>query len=145
MKHSEKTEQLFQQVLDETPPDIKLQIRWLYDIADRIDAALQQRGLTQKEFAKFMGTSEAAVSHWVGGGHNFKLSTLVKISTVLGKPIITASHNLIGTSRRWVRKKRGPLRPTLDSTCQLFTFLGGHLLRDGDDTDAAEVETIKKD
>lgn len=88
MKHSEKTEQLFQQVLDETPPDIKLQVQWSYDIADRIDAILQQRNLTQKEFAKMMGTSEAAVSHWVGGGHNFKLSTLAKISAVLEEPII---------------------------------------------------------
>lgn len=88
MKHSLNTEQLFQQVLDETPPNIKLQVQWSYDIADRIDEALHHRGLTQKEFAKLMGTSEAAVSHWVGGGHNFKLSTLAKISTVLGEPII---------------------------------------------------------
>ena len=88
MKHSEKTEQLFQQVLDETPPDIKLQVQWSYDIADRIDAILRRKGMTQKEFAKKMGTSEAAVSHWVGGGHNFKLSTLAKISTVLEESII---------------------------------------------------------
>lgn len=94
MKHSEKTEQLFQQVLDETPPDIKLQVQWSYDIADRIDAVLHRRCLTQKEFAKLMGTSEAAVSHWVGGGHNFKLSTLAKISTVLGEPIIKVKSTL---------------------------------------------------
>ena len=88
VKHPEKTEQLFQQVLDATPPDIKLQVQWSYDIADRIDAVLRQKGLTQKEFAKLMGTSEAAVSHWVGGGHNFKLSTLAKIAIVLGEQII---------------------------------------------------------
>ena len=88
MKQSKNTEQLFQQVLDETPPDIKLQVQWSYDIADRIDAALRRRGITQKEFAKIIGTSEAAVSHWVGGGHNFKLSTLAKISLVLEEPII---------------------------------------------------------
>lgn len=92
MKHPEKTEQLFQQVLDATPPDIKLQVQWSYDIADRIDAVLRQRGLTQKEFAKLMGTSEAAVSHWVGGGHNFKLSTLAKISAVLEEPLIEVTQ-----------------------------------------------------
>ena len=92
VKHPEKTEQLFQQVLDATPPDIKLQVQWSYDIADRIDAVLRQKGLTQKEFAKLMGTSEAAVSHWVGGGHNFKLSTLAKIATVQGRPIIEVTQ-----------------------------------------------------
>ena len=92
MKHSEKTEQLFQQVLDETPSDVKLQVQWSYDIADRIDAILRQRNMTQKEFAKMMGTSEATVSHWVGGGHNFKLSTLAKISTLLNEPIINVAH-----------------------------------------------------
>ena len=89
MKHSEETERLFQQVLDETPPAIKQQVEWSYAIADCIDASLQRKGMTQKEFAKLVGTSEAAVSSWVGGGHNFTLSTLAKISTVLGESIIS--------------------------------------------------------
>ena len=89
MKHSEDTERLFQQVLDETSPAIKKQVEWSYAIADNIDASLHRHGMTQKEFAKLVGTSEAAVSSWVGGGHNFTLSTLAKISTVLGEPIIS--------------------------------------------------------
>lgn len=91
MKHAKETEQLFQKVLDDTPEAIKQQVDWSYDIADYIDASLQQRGLSQKEFAKLVGTSEAAVSHWVGGGHNFTLSTLAKISAAFGKPIISVA------------------------------------------------------
>ncbi len=87
MKHAEETEQLFQKVIDDTPPAIKQQVEWSYDIADYIDASLQQRGMSQKEFAKLVGTSEAAVSHWVGGGHNFTLSTLAKISAAVPVPI----------------------------------------------------------
>ncbi len=89
MKHSSETEQLFQQTLDQTPKAIKLQVEWSYEIADRIDDLLKERGLSQKEFAKMVGTSEAAVSHWIGGGHNFTLSTLAKISSVLGVPLIS--------------------------------------------------------
>lgn len=92
MKHSEETERFFQQVLDETPKAVKQQVEWSYDIADSIDAALHRRGLSQKAFAKLVGTSEAAVSSWVGGGHNFTLSTLAKISAVLGEPIISVVH-----------------------------------------------------
>ena len=88
MKHAEETEKLFQEVLDNTPQSIKQKVAWSYDIADYIDATLRQRGISQKDFAKLVGTSEAAVSHWVGGGHNFTLSTLAKISAVFGTPII---------------------------------------------------------
>ena len=89
MKHSKETEQLFQQTLDETPKALKLQVKWSYEIADWIDDLLKNRKLSQKEYAKMVGTSEAAVSHWVGGGHNFTLSTLAKISAALDAPIIS--------------------------------------------------------
>ena len=89
MKHSSETERLFQQSLDETPKFIKIQVKWSYEIADWIDDSLRKRGLSQKEFAKIVGTSEAAVSHWVGVGHNFTLSTLAKISAALDIPLIS--------------------------------------------------------
>ena len=78
MKHSEETERLFQQVLDETPQAVKQQVKWSYDIADSSNDALHRFGLSQKAFAKLVGTSKAAVLSWVGGGHNFTLSTLAK-------------------------------------------------------------------
>jgi len=88
MKHSNATELLFNQVLDETPPEIKQEVEWSYSIADKIYEALRQKGLSQKEFARLVGTSEAAVSKWIGGGHNFTISTLAKISKVLGVDMI---------------------------------------------------------
>ena len=94
MKHSNETEQLFQQVLDETPKALKLQVEWSYEIADWLDNLLRSRKLSQKEFAKMVGTSEAAVSHWVGGGHNFTLSTLAKISAALGVQVISVGNGL---------------------------------------------------
>ena len=88
MKHSNDTELLFNQVIDETPPDIKQEVEWSYEIADKIYEMIRRKGLSQKEFARLAGTSEAAVSKWVGGGHNFTLSTLAKISRVLGEDVI---------------------------------------------------------
>ena len=88
MKHSNATELLFNQVIDETPPDIKQEVEWSYSIADKIYETLRRKGLSQKEFARLVGTSEAAVSKWIGGGHNFTISTLAKISSVLGVDMI---------------------------------------------------------
>lgn len=89
MKQDIEGMSLFQQVLDETPKEVRQQVEWSYDIADKLDAKLRQMGVSQKEFARRVGTSEAAVSKWIGGGHNFTLSTLAKISSVLGEPIIS--------------------------------------------------------
>lgn len=89
MKHSAASEQLFEQVIAETPLEIKQEVEWSYQIADKIASALQRKGLSQMEFARLVGTSEPAVSRWIGGGHNFTLSTLAKISTVLGEEVIS--------------------------------------------------------
>ena len=89
MKHAAETEKLFQQVLNDMPQAIKLQVDWSFDIADRIDSRLRALGISQKELARRLGTSEAAVSKWVGGNHNFTLSTLARISDALGGPIIS--------------------------------------------------------
>ncbi len=71
-----------------TPQDVKQRIDWSFQIADKIDSVLKERGITQKEFAKQIGRSEAEVCRWVGGTHNFTLATLAKISSALGVPLI---------------------------------------------------------
>ena len=81
----------FREVVANTPQDLRQQMEWSFHIADKIDDALRAKGMTQKELALALGTSPAAVTRWLGGGHNFTLSTLAKISTVLGMPLISIS------------------------------------------------------
>ncbi|MBR2235489.1 MAG: helix-turn-helix transcriptional regulator [Prevotella sp.] len=91
MKHAAETEKLFQKVLDETPQEMKTQVEWQYSISDAIYNRLQELGMSKKELAQKAGTSPAAVTRWIGGGQNFTLSTLAKISAVLGVPLITVA------------------------------------------------------
>ena len=79
---------LFHEALAAVPKDVATQVNWSFAIADKIDARLKELGITQKEFAKRMGKSEAEVSRWLGGTHNFTLRTLSLISTALGKDLI---------------------------------------------------------
>lgn len=79
----------FHEALATTPKDIRQQMEWSFHIADEIDDALKAKGMTQKELAQRLGTSAAAVSRWLGGGHNFTLSTLARISVVLDVPLIS--------------------------------------------------------
>jgi len=62
MKQAIETASLFQKVIGETTQGIKQQVEWSYCIADKIDERLRHLGLSQKEFANRIGTSEAAVS-----------------------------------------------------------------------------------
>ena len=80
----------FREALAATPQDIRQQMEWSFHIADQINDALKANGMTQKELAERVGTS-ADVSRWLGGGHNFTLSTLAKISAVLGVPLISVA------------------------------------------------------
>lgn len=55
----------------------------------------QERGLTQAEFARRMGTSQSAINRIEHGKQNLSLETLGRISEVLQKPIITISGQSI--------------------------------------------------
>ena len=82
----------FHETLTATPKDLRQQMEWSFHIADEIDDALKAKGMTPKELAKRLGTSTAAVSRWLGGGHNFTLSTIARISVVLDVPLISVPN-----------------------------------------------------
>ena len=68
---------------------LEAQVReFTFLIADEISRILKEKKMTQKEFAKLVCRSEAEVCRWVGGTHNFTLSTLALISTALKTPLI---------------------------------------------------------
>lgn len=82
------TKSLFREELTKIPPDVRKQVDMSWAIADKIDALLKAKGMSQKEFAHLMGKTEPEVSRWLGGTHNFTLRTLAKISVVLGEDVI---------------------------------------------------------
>jgi UDP-N-acetylglucosamine 1-carboxyvinyltransferase len=51
----------------------------------------QERGMTQADFARKMGTSQSAVNRIEHGKQNLSLETLARISDVLKKPLISIS------------------------------------------------------
>jgi predicted transcriptional regulator len=84
-----KTSEMFQQEIAKVPIELKLELDLSFAIADKIDAIIKEKGMTQKEFAKKMNKTEAEVSRWLSGTHNFTLKTIAKITNVLGESIIT--------------------------------------------------------
>lgn len=89
MKQDLEGQKLFRQIVDETPAELKTQLRFSDSIAEKLDNLLKERGMSQRDLAKNTEKNEAEVSRWLGGTHNFTLRTLAKISTALGEDLIT--------------------------------------------------------
>lgn len=83
-----KAKKFFIDAINAIPPEIQKQVDYSMSISDSIAHALASKKMSQKEFAKKIGRSEAEVSRWLSGRHNFTLSSLTRISTVLGNDII---------------------------------------------------------
>ena len=70
------------------PPALKMQMELSVAIANRIYDILEEKDMSQKEFARLMGKTETEVSRWLSGTHNLTMATLCKISVALGEDII---------------------------------------------------------
>ncbi len=82
------TATFFDECLAQVPNDVKLELDMSFALADKIDAILKSKNISQRELAKRMGKTEAEVSRWLGGTHNFTLRTIAKISDALGIKLV---------------------------------------------------------
>ena len=69
-------------------PEIRDSVALSFRIVDRIHEILVEKGLKQKDLALRLGKSEAEISKWMRGTHNFTIDTLVSIEGALGAPVI---------------------------------------------------------
>ena len=67
----------------QTPPESVRFIEQSLAMANHIEILLSDKGLKQKDLADKLGKSEAEISEWLSGTHNFTLRSIAKIETVL--------------------------------------------------------------
>jgi len=89
MKKDINGQKLFHKIVDETPAELKTQLRFSNAIAEKLDRMLKERDMSQRDLARKTKKTEAEVSRWLGGTHNFTLRTLALISTALGEDLIS--------------------------------------------------------
>ena len=82
------TNPLFRECLAQVSEKTRAEFNLSFEIADRIDAILKKKGLSQKELAIKMGKRESEISRWLTGRHNFTTNTLADISLALGEPVV---------------------------------------------------------
>lgn len=97
-----KTNKLMDEIRETITPEIKKQMELSVSIANRIYEILEEKGLSQKDFARMMGKTETEVSRWLSGTHNMTVATIAKISSVLGEDIIAPTRPVPVSRRRRV-------------------------------------------
>ena len=88
-----KTNKIMDEIRAAINPEMKMQTELLVAIANRVYDILEERGMSQKEFAKMMGKTETEVSRWLSGTHNLTVATICKISVALNQPIINVEKS----------------------------------------------------
>ena len=68
---------------------MKVKVRRLsYRIATKIKWILKKDFIEQKELARRLGKSEAEISKWLSGRHNFTIKSIEKIEIALKQTIL---------------------------------------------------------
>lgn len=76
-------------IFEEIPIDEREETRLSFAISDRLDFLMSKNNLSKKQLADAIGKRPSEVTRWLSGEHNFTLSTIAKLSTFFGEPIIT--------------------------------------------------------
>lgn len=80
---------LFDKIISKTPKDSKIYVSKSLHIASQILAIMERKKILQKDLAGRLGKSEAEISKWLCGSHNFTIRTISKIEAELDETIIT--------------------------------------------------------
>ena len=77
------------ELLGDITPEERAEARLSFQISNRLDFLMQEKGLSKKQLADAIGKRPSEITRWLSGEHNFTISTLAMLSSVFGQPIIT--------------------------------------------------------
>lgn len=83
-----KTNKIMDEIRAGITPEMKAQMELSIGVANRIHWILDEKKMSQKEFARLLGKTETEVSRWLSGTHNFTMATIAKISIALDEEIV---------------------------------------------------------
>ena len=79
------------ELLKDITPEERASARLSFQISNRLDELMQEKGLSKKQLADAIGKRPSEITRWLSGEHNFTVSTLAMLSIFFGKSIITVS------------------------------------------------------
>lgn len=85
MKRAQKS---LRELLGDISPAERAEARLSFQISNRLDSLMQERGLSKKQLAEAIGKRPSEITRWLSGEHNFTISTLSMLASFFGKPIV---------------------------------------------------------
>ena len=79
----------YREMVGQVPKEIKEELDLSFAISSKIDALMQERGLSKKQFADQIGKRPSEITRWLSGQHTSPVSTLAMLSAFFGKSIIS--------------------------------------------------------
>lgn len=79
------------ELLGDITPEERAEARLSFEISNRLDALMHEKGLSKKQLADAIGKRPNEITRWLSGEHNFTIATLSRLSTFFGQPIITVN------------------------------------------------------
>ena len=86
-----RTSRTLEEMLGPISANVQAEVDLSFDISERIDALMRQRGLSKKQFADALGHRPSEITKWLSGQYNFTIATLSMLSSFFGQPIVTVS------------------------------------------------------
>ena len=100
----------FQASIDAMPEDSRIFIDKSLEIANYIFKVMEFKNMKQKDLALALGKTEAEISKWLAGMHNYTLRSLSKIEAALDVTIICTPENNKAVSLKYSsRRKAEPI------------------------------------
>ncbi|MBD5174550.1 MAG: helix-turn-helix transcriptional regulator [Bacteroidales bacterium] len=83
-----KAKTSLRELLGDISPEERAEARLSFQISNRLDFLMRQQGLSKKQLAEAIGKRPSEITRWLSGEHNFTISTLAKLTSFFGQPII---------------------------------------------------------
>ena len=83
-----KAKTSLRELLGDISPEERAEARLSFQISNRLDFLMRQQGLSKKQLAEAIGKCPSEITRWLSGEHNFTISTLAKLTSFFGQPII---------------------------------------------------------
>lgn len=80
------------ELLSAITPEERAEARLSFQISNRLDFLMKEKGLSKKQFANAIGKRPSEITRWLSGEHNFTISTLSMLSSFFGQPIIKVEY-----------------------------------------------------
>ena len=77
------------ELLSDITPEERAEARLSFQISNRLEMLMHEKGLSKKQLADAIGKRPSEISRWLSGEHNFTISTLARLSSFFGQPIVT--------------------------------------------------------